>query len=321
MALVRNFRNIIGKLLAQEDFFSCELQISEKLYFKIWERPGRWCDEEELKKITKDVRSVIDNSDDGKDTPEYGILTGDKADLEQRVVSIIYDESDEAIGFSAQAYIDLKIGLTPISVLHLGLVYISDKARGKNITVLLYSLPSLILMMKNAFRKQWISNVTQVPAVFGLVQDFYSKTWPSLNMKSPSYEHKVLAKRIYDEAKEVFGVGEDSSFDYKRHIIINAYTGGSDNLKKTFEECTPYRLNDEVNTYMKENLDYDRGDDVLQLAQLDIWLFVKVLKNKVIRSNYSAVVFNLFIFFFIALILPYLRWLIPNKNNKDTYEL
>ncbi|MDA9249842.1 hypothetical protein N8140_01975 [Octadecabacter sp.] len=52
-------------------------------------------------------------------------------------------------------------------------------------------------------------------------------------------------------------------------MITNAYTGGSDDLKKTWDTAPKHR--DAVfNDFCQAVLDYDRGDDVLQLGRIDL---------------------------------------------------
>jgi len=315
MGKIQNTKRILRDIIKHQNEFRCTIDLSKDLTLKFWERPGQWCNQEELNSLVEDLRTIVKNSDDGKDSPEYGVLMGDVEDLKKRIITIIYSKDGTPLAFSAKVYIDLLIGVKKINVLHLGLAFVSKEARGKNLTSLIYSFPSLIILLKNAFRKQWISNVTQVPAVFGLVQDFYSNSYPTCNGAVQDYKHKVISKKIFDNGKHFFGVGEEAVFEEQKQIIRNSYTGGSDNLKKTFEESTPYREDPRVNAYMQSNLDYARGDDVLQLAELDIWLLIRVVRSKAIRNNFSNLFFNLFIFLFIAIFLPYLRWLMPQDEE------
>jgi hypothetical protein len=69
--------------------------------------------------------------------------------------------------------------------------------------------------------------------------------------------------------RHVFGVGEDATYDETGGIIRNAYTGGSDNLKKRFDDATKHR-HDLHNEMSRALLDYDRGDDFLQLGRVTL---------------------------------------------------
>jgi hypothetical protein len=67
----------------------------------------------------------------------------------------------------------------------------------------------------------------------------------------------------------VFGVAPEAGFDELRFVITDSYTGGSDNLKKTFEESAKHRRED-YNEACRRELDYARGDDFLQLARFEL---------------------------------------------------
>src|SRR5207244_11813591 len=84
-----------------------------------------------------------------------------------------------------------------------------------------------------------------------------------------SVGHLQLARGIMSRHRAVFGVGEEAGFDEARFIITNAYTGGSDALKKTFEAAPKHR-DEQYNAFCARELDYGRGDDVLQLGRIDL---------------------------------------------------
>jgi hypothetical protein len=65
-----------------------------------------------------------------------------------------------------------------------------------------------------------------------------------------------------------FGVGPEASFDDRRFAIQGSYTGGSDALKKTFASAPKYRV-EACNEFCRRELDYNRGDDLLQIGQMD----------------------------------------------------
>ena len=74
---------------------------------------------------------------------------------------------------------------------------------------------------------------------------------------------------IMSRHRAVFGVGDDAGFDEARFVITNAYTGGSDELKKTFEAAPKHR-DEQYNAFCASELDYARGDDVLQIGRIDL---------------------------------------------------
>ncbi len=319
MLVARNLYSIIKAVTTDSERFNCRIELRGGLKFEIWEKPALWCTEEQLQRIIKDVTDVVANSEDAIDVPEYGVLKGEASDLAKRIISIIYDKDDRPIAMSAQIYFHIELGATTEEVLHLGLAFVSKASRGKNITTLIYGLPNLFILLKNGFRKQWISNVTQVPAAFGLVQDFYTSCYPSMYQDEPNQEQKIIAQKIFNEHKQAFGVGEEAIFLAEDFIIEDSYTGGSDNLKKTFAQCAKYRADTRVDVFLEDSLDYARGDDFMQVAFLDIKFIIRTLKNKVIQGALGNFIVNIFLALFLTIVLPYFRWLIP--NSKDTHDI
>jgi hypothetical protein len=74
----------------------------------------------------------------------------------------------------------------------------------------------------------------------------------------------------------MFGVAAEAGFDDERFVITNAYTGGSAPLKKTIAEASPHRSR-AVNEMCRTSLDYDRGDDFLQVGQLTVRAVIRQL--------------------------------------------
>ena len=125
----------------------------------------------------------------------------------------------------------------PAEVTHLGLVMVDPDERGQGLSWVLYGLTALVLFARDGLRPKWISNVTQVPAVVGMVCETFSDVFPSPHPDArQSFAHLQLARGIMRRHRAVFGVGDDAGFEEARFVITNAYTGGSDALEKIIRE-------------------------------------------------------------------------------------
>ena len=310
MGVFRSIHNIVYAISFRAEKFYCETDLGGGVLFKIWERPGEWCSDGELENILKDVQVIADEAQSGKHIPQYGVLTGNREDLKNRFITIGYDKKlKKPIAFSAQIYLDVPVGVSIIEVLHMGLVYVSPGSQKKSILGLLYILPNIILLIKRGFRPIWASNVSQVPAIIGVVADYYEQVYPDpIHTGKQSILHRSLGNGIMKFHRKAFGVGEDAVYDASKQIISNAYTGGSDNLKKTFEQCPKYRI-EKVNFFCKESLNYERGDDVLQLGILSGSLITNFFQKRIagISGIYSLLFISITAVF--TLLLPVLRWL------------
>jgi hypothetical protein len=173
----------------------------------------------------------------------------------------------------------------------------------------LYGLTALVLFARDGLRAKWISSVTQVPAVVGMVGDTFSDVFPSLlSGARRSFAHLQLARGIMAEHRAVFGVGEEAGFDEARFVITNAYTGGSDALKKTFEAAPKHR-NDNYNDFCARELDYERGDDVLQLGRIDLAGARRYLLSEVPHGSLPSLLAASAVLALQRLVLPVAYWL------------
>jgi len=148
---------------------------------------------------------------------------------------------------------------------------------------------------------------TQVPAVVGMVGDMFSDVWPAQVQRRQSLRHRQLARLIMQDHRHVFGVGVDAGYDAARGVITNAYTGGSDGLKKTHAQTRQHR-DDAVNAYCADTLDYDRGDDLLQLGQMDMAAMRVYLTRIVPRAALASLLVAGGVAALQRLLLPVVHW-------------
>lgn len=308
----------VKRLAFQFDQFKCTIPLGRSLEFVVYERPGAWCSEEELNSLVKDLRQVAMAGQEGREIPFYGPLEGKRDDMAYRIISVAYDrKQNKPVGFSAQSYLPLEEGQFKTEVVHLGLIYVDPTLQGKSISYLLSLLPNILILIKSGFRNTWVSSVSQVPAVVGLVASNYSDVYPShLKGSRQSFWHRKLASLIMSRHRSVFGVGDDATFELDHQIIRNAYTGGSDNMKKTFDQSAMHRL-PEVNSMCQKNLDYERGDDYLQLGKLGHDVITGLFKNKMRNLSRVHIFLNLLLILIATGLLPVIRWIIPPPRLKE----
>jgi hypothetical protein len=243
---------------------------------------------------------------------EYGVLTGEPERLRQAIVTILYDRASGApIAFNALSVMDVELRGRPVEALHLGLVMVDPGFRTQGFSWVLYGLTCILVFSRKGLRPIWISNVTQVPAVIGKVAEAFASAFPNpFEPSRRSFDHLTVAREIMRRHRYVFGVGPEAGFDEERFVITNAYTGGSDNLKKTFEQAPKHR-DERANELCHRELDYDRGDDFLQLARLDLASSRSYLLREVPRNSLPAVLWQLVFVVLGGVVLPVLHWLNP----------
>jgi hypothetical protein len=236
---------------------------------RIIERPGRWMAPDDLARIVADLKTVVAAAIPAGEL-DYGAASGDPARLDASILTIAYAKDGRPVAFNALSIMECELRGEQIDVLHLGLVVVDPTYRASGLAGALYGLTAFLLFARRQMRPLWISNVTQVPAVFGMVAEAFDKVYPTSNPDDRQrYDHAHLARQIMARHRSVFGVGREAEFDERRGVIMNAYTGGSDNLKKPFDVAAKHRHEIHNETCRRE-LDYERGDDFLQIGQVTL---------------------------------------------------
>ena len=199
----------------------------------------------------------------------YGVFSGDDAAFANRLIVVAHDtRTGQTAGFNAMPVLRVQVGHQEVQVLHLGLLVIHPQYQRQGLQGLLYGLGGFSAYRRLGSGRIWISNVTEVPAVFGAVADNFIDVYPHYGAHAPTAQQRAIACAIMAEHRHEFGVGPEAGFDAERFVITGSYTGGSDALQKTFEAAPAYR-NPAANAYCRTQLDYGRGDDFLQIGQFD----------------------------------------------------
>jgi hypothetical protein len=275
---------------------------------RIIESPGKSLSQDDLDQLVSQLRIIA-----GKTLPAgdlaYGIFSGERDRLARAIVTLISEEATgRPIAFNALSVMPVELDGEREQVTHLGLVMVDPDVQGQGLSWVLYGLTTLALFARHGLRPKWISNVTQVPAVFGMVCDTFSDVFPSPHADArQSFAHLQLARGIMREHRAVFGVGGEAGFDEERFVITDAYTGGSDALKKSFDAAPKHR-DEQYNSWCARELDYARGDDVLQLGRVDLAGARRYLQRDVPAGSMPALLAASAVLALQRLILPVFHW-------------
>ncbi len=256
------------------------VRLTHEVEATIYDCPGEWMSDVELDRLRAELRGVAQAAIPGP--LEYGVFLPDRKPYTNRLVVVgRHLKNAEAVGFNAMPQLHLEIEGKEVTVLHLGLLAIHPRYQRLGFQGLLYGLGGFACVNRIRERPVWISNVSEVPAVLGAVADNFLDVYPSYaNPRPPPPAHRAIARAIMAGHRHEFGVGPDARFDDERFVIMGSYTGGSDALKKTFESAPRYRV-EACNAWCQTQLDYSRGDDVLQIGQLDAGVIAAYLTKRI----------------------------------------
>lgn len=285
------------------------------LRVRIVERPGLWMDDAALAALTGDLRLVA-----ARTLPvgglTYGVFSGDRSRLQETIITLVSRTDGRPVAFNALPVMTIATQPHPTEVLHLGLVMVDPDERSKSLSWVLYGLTCFLIFFRKQFRPIWVSNVTQVPAIVGMVAGMLSDIYPDPGAARGgrrSLTQLILARRIMAAHRHVFGVGPEAGFDAARFVITNAYTGGSDDLKKSFAVAPKHR-DPGVNAFCAAALDYDRGDDLLQLGRMDLAAMRRFLTREVPRGALAGVLVTAGVMALSRAILPVIHWADAGQN-------
>jgi hypothetical protein len=146
-----------------------------------------------------------------------------------------------------------------------------------------------------------------------MVCETFSDVFPSPQATGrASFAHLQLARGIMRAHRAVFGVGAEAGFDEARFVITDAYTGGSDVLKKSFDVAAKHR-DEQYNAFCSRELDYARGDDFLQIGRIDLTAARKYLLSEVPAGSMPALLATSAVLALQRLVLPVMHWMDDNS--------
>jgi hypothetical protein len=288
-------------------YLDVELPLADGIRGRVVERPGLWMSPEALTEVVEQMRTVARRTLSGASL-DYGVLTGDVERLDHAILTLIYGPRGEPVAFNALALMDVTLHGVEQEVLHTGLVMVDPDFRSRRLSWALYGLSIMLTYVHRRLKPIWISSVTQVPAVYGMVAESFDQVFPAGDCGARrSYDHLVIARQIMARHRRVFGVAEDAPFDQDRFVIENAYTGGSDNLKKSFVDAAKHRV-DIYNRICAETLDYERGDDFLQIGQFKLSTARRYLLGSVPRRSLGWLLRSGFFLLAGSILVPVVHW-------------
>lgn len=294
------------------DTLRIAFRASREYHVRIVERPGVGLSPAELGRLKDDCQTVVRACLAGESL-EYGLFAEGSDAWSRSVITLVTRIADsQPVAFNAMPQLEVIRGGEREVVLHLGLVMVDPAERSGGLSWILYGLTCFALFLRQGLRPLWVSSVTQVPAVVGMVAETFSDVFPAQSGTAQSFTHRHLAHQIMRRHRHAFGVGDDAGFDPDRHVITDAYTGGSDNLRKSFDVATKHR-HDAYNAFCARELDYGRGDDVLQIGTLDLAAGQRFLMRSVPRAVLPQLMVQAAILLAGAVLAPLIQWLDPTR--------
>jgi hypothetical protein len=283
MQLLSNLADIGFRL---QELKTLSLRMNAQYVVEIHFFPSRFLGPDELARFHDDIVTIASNAVSAP--PSYGIFSSDPHRYDHRIITIIRErKTGRPVACSAMAHFKVDGGRARRAaqdVFHLGLILIDKAYQRKNLQFQLYAYANIVIWALNFFRPVWISSVSAVPAIIGAVAQNYHKVYPNYAVEGPAPEpHRAIARSLLSKRKD-FGTGDQAVFDADRFIIRNSFDDSSLSLKSSYEAVAKFR-DQRCNSYCRERIDYERGDELLQIGQIHVSSVLRAVWRLVTRPR------------------------------------
>ena len=153
-------------------YLDVTLRSGPDLRVRIVERPGLWMDAADLVALQGQLRTVASKTLPVGDL-NYGVFAEGDTRLNQTIITLVTTTDGTPVAFNALAVMEVDAAPRSVEVLHLGLVMVDPAYQQQNLSWVLYGLTCFLIFLRRQMRPIWVSNVTQVPAVVGMVDECF----------------------------------------------------------------------------------------------------------------------------------------------------
>lgn len=246
-------------------------------YIEVYDRPGRYLNQRELAEFHSDILSVAQECLD--EIPHYQCLTGSRREYERLIIAVARAKDGTMLGFCSSYILE---GGDLGNILHLGLTCVHPRARRMGLTHKLTSKVVMTYLVRHSlFKPTWISNVACVLSSLGNVAMHFEKVHPSPYFKAPSEDHFKVAKLIDQQYRWELFVNKDATFNANKFIFERSVCGTV--FEKSEADLKYHHRNRALTNFYLNIIDFQNGDEVLQIGKVSLFTFPKYLLKKVKR--------------------------------------
>ncbi|MCB9091732.1 MAG: GNAT family N-acetyltransferase [Halobacteriovoraceae bacterium] len=234
-----------------------------KLYF--YKNPRESLSKERFLHLRRKLKEVAYEC--FEDIPDYQIFSDNQhEDCENIVVTAYY--KGEIVGFTSALI--LKV-YEDQNVLHLGLTCVKSGYRGLKISQkLMKKMITNYWVRYSLFDRIWISNVACVLSSLGNVAKNFSQIFPSPRFPvCPTLDHLLISTAIARKFRNELYIPWESQFDHDSNVFYNSVENTM--FEKTEDDQRFHHRSHLYNDYYKKLINFQRGDEVLQIGWVNTW--------------------------------------------------
>lgn len=242
--------------------------------------PGKSLSDNDLDKLVTELKEVASLC--FPETPNYQALTGKRAELERAVITTARDKQGNLKGFCSALVLAVEsVG----NVFHTGLTCVHPNARGKKLTHKLTSkLLIKFLLKESLFKETWITNCACVLSSIGNVALYFEDIYPApCGVEVPTLTHVNIAKAISEKYRAPIAINETAKFNINTFVFEGSVEGTL--FEKNAEDQRFHHRNKKLTNYYKALLDFERGDEVLQVGKVSLMTFPKYFAKTALKNT------------------------------------
>jgi len=238
-------------------------------------QPGRALPDADLERLVAELRDVASTCFDP--IPDYQCLSGTRAALSDKVITLARRPDGEAAGFCSALILPVAgVG----DVLHLGLTCVRPDARSGRLTTRLMSKLVITYFWRyRGLRRVWCSNVACVLSSLGNMALHFDRVFPSpFGPEQPSTEHLRIARAIdAHHRREIYidaaAVLDTDAFVFRRSVPSTVF-------QKSANDSRFFHRDRALNDYYQQRMSFEDGDEVVQVGCVDLVSLLAFLRKQ-----------------------------------------
>jgi hypothetical protein len=225
-------------------------------------RPGLYLEDNDLEHLVQQIRETASTC--FEETPPYQAMVGSREELADKVIAAAWRRDSQMAGFCSTVLLPVKGVLG--RVLHLGLTCVRSEDRSAGLThLLMKKVVTGYLLRHRPIGRVWVSNCAAVLSSLGNVALHFEKVFPSpVGKEKPSRKHVRIAQSIERLYREKLYIREDAVFDESRFVFRGSVRDTV--FQKSANDRRYYHRNSLFNDYYSNLMNFDEGDEVLQVG-------------------------------------------------------
>ncbi|MFW5770020.1 MAG: hypothetical protein ACOCX9_01165 [Spirochaetota bacterium] len=254
----------------------------KKYRYQLLYTPGLTMSDAEIHDLVSHLRDVASTA--FETLPDYQVLQGTRQELEDKVIAIAWRQDGTMAGFCSTVILSVEgVG----DVLHLGLTVVRPEDRRHGLTHILTSraVKGYLLRHKPLVGKVWISNCAAVLSSLVNVAMHFEHVYPSPFVKKQGKimdKYMNIARTIDEKYRAKIFIMENAHFDEINFVFRGSVKGTV--FQKDGADSRYYHRNLYLNDFYKNQMNFNDGDEVLQIGYASTFAAIKHMWNRSVQK-------------------------------------